>query len=1057
MQWFKLSKILFDIDEDIIFGAVYVPPESSKYMNQNLLDSFYAEIDNFISNYKYVILQGDFNARTSNMPDIVDADQRLFEYVNMDTRALFDTNLRELLRINNMNINRYSYDNSINRFGKMLIEFCRANDFVILNGRSFSDKIGRFTCNDTSVIDYVITSCNALSLFREFYISEYCPLLSDVHCCLNFTLSKEFVNYNQNEPSNEKIRKWDDSRKQDFIDNVNVDIIETALQILSSNVVFDQTKIDDVVHSFENALVNSARNTFGVKNVNIKRNMYKVKQNNKWFNTECKMTRVFFHRCKRRYSSVRNNDTKTSFLQASKNYKSVIRKSVMKHKREVRRKIRNMRSNSPKDYWNYINSLNDCVNTTDVDCGIFFDYFKNLNASIDDENLDIDANFPNVHLDHNLNTEISVEEIKKCINKLKSGKACGLDNVFNEYIKATSDLLMPFYHKLFNIVFETGLIPESWLIGSIVPIFKNKGDKNDPKNYRPITILSCVGKLFTAVLNNRLTEYLETYQLLNKNQAGFRKKHSTVDHIFVLHTLAEICKRRNKKLFCCFVDFQKAFDSVWRVGLWSKLVCYDINGNFFRIIKNMYSGIKSCISINNKSSNFFPCARGVRQGENLSPLLFSLFLNDLENYFTVNNGKNVTISDETLDMYLKLVVILYADDTVIFANSEEDLTSLLHTFNDYCSMWKLDINFDKTKIMVFGDRYRRNRNFIVNGNNIEVVDQFKYLGIFFSKNRKFASTKKHIVEQAKKGLFSLYRKIRNLDLSIDCQLKLFDSTILPILTYGCEVWGYSDLNLLEKVHTDFLKHILHVKRSTPHIMLYGDLGRFPIHIAIKKRMVGFWYSLVFNADKLSSILYKFMYADFSQNNNVYGWLSYVKSILDECGLSFVWNNQSFVGSKEMLLSKVEKCLQDQYAQTWHHDIFESNKCINYRMFKTEHKYEPYLDILSPFYVQRLINFRMCNNHLPVEKLRWADIARNDRICNICNLRDIGDEFHYLFKCTHFSQLRRRLIPETYLRGINCFNFNALMNTKEENTLYQLGKFLDHILKYFKQPPGRQIS
>ena len=106
-----------------------------------------------------------------------------------------------------------------------------------------------------------------------------------------------------------------------------------------------------------------------------------------------------------------------------------------------------------------------------------------------------------------------------------------------------------------------------------------------------------------------------------------------------------------------------------------------------------------------------------------------------------------------------------------------------------------------------GTHDRRNRNVTINDNIIEVVDTFKYLGILFSKNRHFTSAKKHIAEQARKGLFSLYRKIRNLDLSMDCQLKLFDSTILPILTYGCEVWGYSDVNLLEKVHTDCMKHI----------------------------------------------------------------------------------------------------------------------------------------------------------------------------------------------------------------------------------------------------------
>ena len=91
------------------------------------------------------------------------------------------------------------------------------------------------------------------------------------------------------------------------------------------------------------------------------------------------------------------------------------------------------------------------------------------------------------------------------------------------------------------------------------------------------------------------------------------------------------------------------------------------------------------------------------------------------------------------------------------------------------------------------------------------------MALSFQKNRKFAAAKKHIVEQARKALHSLYRKIRNLDLPIDCQLKLFDSTILPILTYGCEIWGFSDIGSIEKVHTDFLKYVLKVKPA-PHML-----------------------------------------------------------------------------------------------------------------------------------------------------------------------------------------------------------------------------------------------
>jgi hypothetical protein len=108
------------------------------------------------------------------------------------------------------------------------------------------------------------------------------------------------------------------------------------------------------------------------------------------------------------------------------------------------------------------------------------------------------------------------------------------------------------------------LIPEQWLYGDIIPIFKNKGDKSDPKNYRPITIVSCFGKLFTSVLNNRLNKFSNQHHFILENQGGFRKGYSTNDNLFILHILIHIMKKKKKKLYCAFIDFAKAFDTVWR-------------------------------------------------------------------------------------------------------------------------------------------------------------------------------------------------------------------------------------------------------------------------------------------------------------------------------------------------------------------------------------------------------------------------------------------------------------------------------------------------------------
>lgn len=196
------------------------------------------------------------------------------------------------------------------------------------------------------------------------------------------------------------------------------------------------------------------------------------------------------------------------------------------------------------------------------------------------------------------------------------------------------------YLHLFNLVFDTGLLPEPWSIGKIIPIYKQKGQTTDPSNYRPITLLSCMGKLFTAVINNRLQRYAEKYDKIRECQAGFRKNFSTVDHIFALHTIINLLHRCKKKLFCGFIDLKRAFDSVWRSGLLFKIKNFGITGKCYNLIKSMYDSIKSCVSINGVTSRFFPSNIGVRQGENLSPFLFSVFLNDLETFLSSGNEIN---------------------------------------------------------------------------------------------------------------------------------------------------------------------------------------------------------------------------------------------------------------------------------------------------------------------------------------------------------------------------------------------------------------------------------
>ena len=151
-------------------------------------------------------------------------------------------------------------------------------------------------------------------------------------------------------------------------------------------------------------------------------------------------------------------------------------------------------------------------------------------------------------------------------------------------------------------------------------------------------------------------------------------------------------------------------------------------------------------------------------------------------------------------MFLKIFVLLYAEDTAIFGTDEHSFQGNLNTFNDYCNLWKLNVNFNKTKVMIFGFRNTDNfQQFYIGHNAISIGDEYKYSGFIFTITCSFYKAIKHNVEQTKKQFICL----NSLQIPIDLQLQLVDHTILPILLYGCEVWGFHITDLIEKIHIQF--------------------------------------------------------------------------------------------------------------------------------------------------------------------------------------------------------------------------------------------------------------
>ena len=196
-------------------------------------------------------------------------------------------------------------------------------------------------------------------------------------------------------------------------------------------------------------------------------------------------------------------------------------------------------------------------------------------------------------------------------------------------------------------------------------------------------------------------------------------------------------------------------------------------------------------------------------------------------------------------MFLKLHLLLYADDTVILAETPNDLQISLNSMAEYCKYWELSINVTKTQVMTFsrGEIRKRNTFYFV---EIKLVttDSYKYLGIIFNYNGKFRLAKQDLLLRGKRAMFALMTKARKLHLPIDVQLELFDAVVTPVVLYGSEIWCYEGCETLEKLHLQFCKIILCLKKTTCNVMVYGELGRYPFLIAAKMRILSFWARLL---------------------------------------------------------------------------------------------------------------------------------------------------------------------------------------------------------------------
>ena len=833
--------------------------------------------------------------------------------------------------------------------------------------------------------------------------------------------------------------------------------------------------LKDIIQTTTNIYTNVA-NKINLTTKPKFRHQEKSKQNKKrdkkgskpWYNNDCRILKRNLNYLNKAINRDPTNTYKRAlYYKNLKRYKKTLKLKRRRYEEQIMEKMENLYNENKNEFWKLLKSMRGQLKREDLtQVDNFIEHFKTLfnnkeaNSTPQEENINTKSNssITNQHFE-SLNKTIDEKEVRFTISNLKHKKSPGYDRISNEMLKCTNTQGIKLLAKLFNKILKTGNFPQEWNYGLIKLIHKGN-DIYDPNNYRGITLNSCLGKLFCTVLYNRLAPILERENIYCKEQGGFRKKHRTTDHIFLLRKFIREYTMQNKILYTCFVDFQKAFDSVWRKALIQKLEQTGINGHFLQIIKSIYETTTNSLIFQELLSPKFTSNTGVKQGDALSTILFNLYINDLPNIFKSDNSDPISIENTQINC------LKYADDLIIMSTSKNGLQHCLNELDLYCDKWKLQINTKKTKVVLFnrqGSLIKKHK-FHFKQKDIEIVREYKYLGFIFACSCSTTTGITNLINQAKKAWFTIRLYLSSSkNKKIETYLKLYDTQIKPILLYACEAWADSIKHLntenllrknkLEIFQISIFKQILGVSRKTTNMSTLFELGRYPLNINIQYQAIKYYMRFpTLNKDRL---LYEAYENDIKLNSTgeQNTFKTYIINILNNLGLSYIWRNKQDENDElqEIKNNMILTRLTDIFSQSIfdHINNTKSGKLKFLSTVKETYGMENYLKIKNYQNRRALTKLRTSSHRLAIETGRWVNAKREERTCKQCNENKIEDENHLLFDCKAYTE--KRLTTFQFIQSqigidLSCEirrtdNLKILFSSNNINTMNALGKFV----------------
>ena len=737
----------------------------------------------------------------------------LLEY-NIEQTKLVNPSIKYYMVIGDLNADFNTRD------GTRLNALCANSNLNLL-----IKEATRITPQSQSVLDQILV--NMPNFVKKSYVLP--PVGFSDHCAigveLNFKMSIE--------------RAY--TRHMWFYKKANFTGFRNKLQCTDWSYCFDTDDVNVANDRWTSVFLDIAKSFIPNKNVLVR------PRDSPWYTNQL---RIFKRKVHRLFSIMKKNPSQHNYdryVNLRNEYKQALGDAQTKYESNVSRSL--VESRNTKQWWSTIKSMlgrgaddsyppmrnNDTYVTDSKDKANLFNSFFLNHCKLNTNNAELPR--PIYKTDARLsNIVITGSEVLDQIKCLDTGKSSGHDGLSPRMLKEAGHTIVQPLSLLFNMSIKDGKFPKSWKKANVIPIHK-KGDKDDINNYRPVSVLPIVSKIFERIIFKHVYNHLHINRLISRHQSGFQPNESTINQLaYMYHEFSEALDKK-KDVRIVFCDVSKAFDKVWHLGITFKLKQLGIDDILLNWFCDYLKDRKQRVVIKGQCSDWGDIEAGVPQGSVLGPLLFIVYINDLADVVNCN-------------------IKLFADDTCLYVKIDDQsqvdektriLNSNLSNLSAWADQWLVTFNPAKTKSMIISNKKIVYPDLVFNDTVLENVTCHKHLGLNLSNNLKWTQHIDEILTKASKMLDVSMKFQHRLDRkSLET---IYESFIRPKLEYGCQIWddcNIQDKQRLENFQLRAARLVTGAKRGTSHELLYNELNWEKLEDRRKNVKILFMHKIVNN-------------------------------------------------------------------------------------------------------------------------------------------------------------------------------------------------------------------